>query len=202
MHKAEPYATEASSLHCQSELADIGVEAGGCADTRPILAEQRPEPQVGGFGVPWLHLIGGDKTQREIPAVFTFEPHEDHGHFAGQMVRGSCPQIVLVDRSGTAARGSRGAPDAAAGVGAQKPGHIGDGPIGAEDTALGARRGDRRLAHGSMISPRCRTGYRCGGALGLVGAVVPHPFGGSNGHRFGVTTTSVVNTNETSLGGV
>src|ERR1019366_325472 len=155
-----------SYLHCQGELADIGVEAGGFADTRPIFAEQRPEPQLGGFGVPWLHLVGAGYAQREIPAVFPFEPHEDHGHFAGQMVRGNRPQIVLVDRSGTAAGGSRGAPDAAAGVGAQKPGHIGDGPIGTEDTALGARRGGRRRAHGSMISPRRGWGRTAIGAEG------------------------------------
>src|ERR1035438_6061419 len=189
-----------SCFHRQGELANIGVEAGGFADTRPIFAEQRPEPQLGGFGVPRLHLLGAGAAQREIPAVFPFEPHEDHGHFAGQMVRGNGSQIILVDRSGAAAGGSRGAPSAAPGVGAQQPGHISDGPIGVEDTALGARRGGRRRAHGSMISRGYRI-YRCGGALGLVGTVVPQPFGGSNGYVSGVTTTSVVNSSGTSFGG-
>src|ERR1035437_1866745 len=98
--------------HGECELAYIRAGAGGFADARPILAKQRPEPPLGGFRVPRLHLIGAGKAQREIPTIPRFQPHEDQAHAAGQMARGHCPQIVLVDRPATAAGGSRLAPDA------------------------------------------------------------------------------------------
>src|ERR1019366_1015062 len=55
--------------HGECELPYIPAGAGGFADARPILAKQRPEPPLGGFRVPRLHLIGAGKAQREIPTI-------------------------------------------------------------------------------------------------------------------------------------
>src|ERR1035437_4050784 len=140
--------------HGECELPYIPAGAGGFADARPILAKQRPEPPLGGFRVPRLHLIGAGKAQREIPTIPRFQPHEDQAHPAGQMARGHCPQIVLVDRPATAAGGSRLAPAAPPGGGAQKPGYFGNRPPRAKNPPGGGGRGGWRPAHASMISLR------------------------------------------------
>ena len=69
----------------------------------------------------------------------------------------------MIHRTRAAAGGRVGAPDAAARVGAEESGDVGDGPVRIEDASFGDRCGVRSPDHDSMISPRQNCGRKTAG---------------------------------------